>query len=365
MILSAYLSKKLSRLSFLGMLTVVYVHSFNFDDRYLWAGRPFSEELNVWNFIQVLVTNGLFRFGVPLFFFRAGLLMAETEAKYTALSRLKKRSLTLILPYVAWSLTGIGITWFFESRAEIAPFAEASWLRPFGNLPIHKWNLSQWFEGVIFQPVSFQLWFLKSLFIYSLLYPLLRKALTLKPYWFLGFFGLMWLTSSGFLFLFEGEGILFFSLGIFYAKDGMDPLKIRHFLSRFKVYWILPVILLGKTFLSFEFQGMEAPVYFLHKISQPLMVMAVWFGYDAVLGRFNKTPLESLSHYNFFIYGAHVPLVYYITDWIFAFYGKEDSMRFLVFVFLPVAVAMCAIIIGYLFEKLVYPLFWVFTGGRK
>ena len=365
MAITPYLSKKLSRLSFLGMLTVVYVHSFNFDDRYLWAGRPFSEEMNVWNFIQVLVTSGLFRFGVPLFFFRAGLLMAETESKYTHLSRAGKRSLTLLMPYVAWSLIGIGITWYFESNSSIAPFAESSWLRPFGNLEVHKWNASQWTESLFLNPISFQLWFLRSLFIYSLLYPLIIKGLTWNPIVLLSVFGFMWFLSFGGIFLIEGEGIFFFSLGIWFAKGGFDHEKLRTFISRTRLLWLLPLFLLGKTYLSFEFQHMELPVYLLHKICQPLLVIAVWFGYDFVLGSFKTTPLETLSRYNFFIYGAHVPLVYFLTDWIFSIYGKEDPFRFLVFLVLPLLVSFGAVIVGFILEKAVYPIFWILTGGRK
>ena len=363
--ISPYLSRKLSRLSFLGMLTVVYVHSFNFDDRYLWAGRPFFEEMNAFNFIQILVTNGLFRFGVPLFFFRAGMLMAATEEKYTPLTRLKKRGQTLLIPYLAWSLFGILITYYFESRPDLAPFAESSWLRPFGNLPVHKWDLSQWFESVLIQPVSFQLWFLRSLFMYSLLYPILVKGLSWKPQWILGTFCFLWLSSFGGIALVEGEGLFFFTLGIFFAKGGVNEVRILEFFLRYRLYWIALTVVLLKTFVSFQFDDQFLPVYLLHKIAQPLLVLSVWFGYDYVFGQIQHTPLEKLSRYNFFVYGAHVPLVYYLTDLLFSIYGKDDSIRFAVFCSLPLVVAASAIIIGFVLEKAVYPVFWVLTGGRK
>lgn len=363
--ISDYLSKKLSRLSFFGMLTVVYVHSFNFDDRYLWPGRPFSEDMNVWNFIQVLITNGLFRFGVPLFFFRAGLLMAETESRYSPLSRVKKRVQTLLLPYVAWSLIGIGITWYFESNPAIAPFAESSWLRPFGNLEVHKWSVIQWFEAVLITPVSFQLWFLRSLFMYSILYPFLVKALAWKPYWFLVAFAFFWFTSFGLPLFVEGEGLLFFTLGIFYAKGGIDVEKLKGIVFRYKILWVLPFLLLGKTGLAFESDNWIGLGYILHKFCQPLLVLAVWFGYDWLAGGIQKTPFEHLSRYNFFIYGLHVPLVYYLTDWIFKVEGNASSFRFVVFTFLPLAVAGVALTLGFILDKGLRPVFWVLTGGRK
>lgn len=347
------------------MLTVVYVHSFNFDDRYLWAGRPFFEEMNACNFIQILVANGLFRFGVPLFFFRAGMLMAATEEKYTPLTRLKKRGQTLLIPYVAWSLFGILITYYFESRPDLAPFADSSWLRPFGNLPVHKWDLSQWFESVLIQPISFQLWFLRSLFMYSLLYPVLLKGLAWQPKWILGIFCFLWISSFGGIVLIEGEGIFFFTLGIFYAKGGLNEDRIREFFLRYRLYLLALGLVLLKTFLSFQFDYLHLPVYLLHKIAQPLLVLSVWFGYDVLLGKIEHSHLEKLSRYNFFVYGAHVPLVYYLTDLLFSIYGKEDPVRFAIFCCLPLVVAASAIIIGFVMEKAVYPVFWVLTGGRK
>ena len=101
------------------MITVVYVHAFNFDDRYLWPGRPFEEAMNLPNFLQVLITNGLFRFGIPLFFLRSGFLIAETEERYTPLTRIKKRFHTLVLPYLAWSFIGLAIARHGGRRPDI------------------------------------------------------------------------------------------------------------------------------------------------------------------------------------------------------------------------------------------------------
>jgi len=96
-----------------------------------------------------------------------------------------------------------------------------------------------------------------------------------------------------------------------------------------------------------------------------LLVLSVWFGYDFLLGKFRYTPLEKLSRYNFFVYGAHVPLVYYLTDLLFSVYGKDDSIRFAVFCCLPLVVSASSVLIGFMLEKAVYPAFWVLTGGRK
>lgn len=367
-VLNPYLSTKLRRLSFLGMLSVVYVHSFNFDDRYLWAGRPFFEEMDAWNFLQVLITNGLLRFGIPLFFFRSGMLMVETEDRYTALGRLKKRSLTLLVPYLAWSFLGIGLTWLFELSPEWSVYPDIAHLRPFENLAVHKWTAAQWFESLFLRPVSFQLWFLRSLFLYSALYPLLRLGMKKIPWVLIAFFTIAWVLSIDMFFL-EGEGLLFFSLGIWLASGGFDPERVKKHLLRFGYYWVLALVLLAKTWMGFasdwEDRSMMTAGYFMHKFCQPLLMAAVWFGYDATLGKLTSTPLEGLSKYNFFVYGAHVPLVYYATDFLLQHLGRTSEVRFLIFLLLPLLVSVWAILLGKFLEKFVYPLFWLLTGGRK
>lgn len=367
-VLNPSLSLKLRRLSIIGMLSVVYVHAFNFDDRYLWAGRPFFEEMDFWNFTQVFITNGLLRFGIPLFFFRSGMLMVETETRYTPLARLKKRSLTLLLPYFAWGFLGIALTWCLEINPEWARFPDFAHLRPFDNLPVHEWSPAQWRDALLFHPVSFQLWFLRSLFVYSALYPLLRIGMKKIPWVLLSVFGIAWLLSIQQWFL-EGEGLLFFSLGIWMASGGFDPEKVKNHLLRYRYFWFLPVLLLGKTWLGFEANWERNDLitmgYFAHKLCQPLLMAAVWFGYDATLAKWKTIPLDGLSKYNFFVYGLHVPLVYYANDFFMELLGTSSGMRFAIFLLLPLMISMLAIVLGWLLEKGFRPLFWVLTGGRN
>jgi fucose 4-O-acetylase-like acetyltransferase len=361
------LSLKLSRLSFLGMLTVVYVHAFNFDNKYLWPGRPFDEELSVWTFLQVAITNGLFRFGIPLFFFRSGFLMAETESRYTPLTRIGKRTKTLLLPYVAWSLIGIGVTWLFEIRPDWDALISASGLRKFDDMRIHDWTWEQWLEGTLLEPISFQLWFLRSLFVYSALYPVLWLGLRNKSWIMITVLVVFWVLFSFPMFFIEGEGLLFFSLGILAGKGKLPVEKIKDFFIRYKLFWVGSLFLIFKTLYGFFPVGHTYIFlgYLMHKVCQVFMVGLVWFGYDFVLAKVNRTPLESLSRYNFFVYGSHVPLVYFVTDILLAEWGHQEPLRFFVFLGLPLVLSAIAIGFGWVLDKFAPPVFWVLTGGRK
>lgn len=345
------------------MVTVVYVHAFNFDDRYLWPGRPFEEAMNAPNFLQVLITNGLFRFGIPLFFLRSGFLLAETADRYSALGRFQKRLQTLLAPYLAWSMVGLAITYLLEISPQSAPFVASSWLRPFGNLPLHQWDLGQWLLGWTLHPISFQLWFLRSLFVYTLLYPLLVKGLQRFPIPILVVFGLAWILSLGFIA--EGEGLFFFSVGILLHKRSVNLENLGGLAKRIGLWWWLPVLLLGKTWLSFENYPVEIG-YFLHKGIQAPLVLAVWVLYDKTIGKISTpTWLDRLNPYNFYLYGFHVPVLYFATDFLLHIFGRNDYTRGGIFFLLPILIMGIAFFIGWILRQISIPAFKVFTGGRS
>ena len=346
------------------MITVVYVHAFNFDDRYLWPGRPFEEAMNLPNFLQILITNGLFRFGIPLFFLRSGFLIAETEERYTPLTRVKKRFQTLVLPYLAWSFIGLAIAYLLEISPSTAPFVQSSWLRPFNNTPLHELSWLQWLEAWVLQPISFQLWFLRSLFIYSILYPLLVKGLERFPIPILIFFGLAWILSVGFVI--EGEGLFFFSLGILLRKKEINLKNLSILADKIRLWWWLPALLLLKTWISFQ-DYIPVPVgYFLHKGLQAPLVLAVWVLYDKTIGLLSATTwLDKLNRYNFYLYGFHVPVLYFATDFLLELLGRNDFIRGGVFLILPLVIMTIAFLFGWILRQISIPLFKVFTGGRS
>jgi len=362
MALDLNLSQKFRRLSFLGMITVVYVHAFNFDDRYLWSGRPFEEVLNFENFLQVFIANGLLRFGVPLFFFRAGFLMAETDEHYTFKSRFSKKLKTLLMPYFAWALLAILVTYFFESQPFLNQFVVSAQLGKFG-LSVHQWNWEQWLTGLAGDPISFQLWFLRSLFIYSLLYPILVLGTTKRPWILLGFFTLAWVSGINLLIL-EGEGILFFTIGIVAQKHKWNLSVIAGFINKYQL-WIPTLIVVSlKAWLSFLPDNIMI-CWYLHHVQQLLLLLTFWGLYDASLGKIsNHIWLDKASRYNFFIYGFHVPILYYLTDLTFHFVGKESMTRLGVFILVPMILILFSMLWGWIMDKVFPKAFWVLTGGR-
>ncbi len=344
---------------------MVYVHAFNFQDRYLWESRIFSEALDFNSFFQVFVSNVLMRFGLPLFFMRAGYLMAESDEKYTPLSRIQKKAKTLLVPYVAWSSLGLLLTFAFESIAFTRPFVESSWLGPFNNLRIAELDFGQWMFSWLVHPISFQLWFLRNLFLYACLFPGLLFILKKYPWPLLIFLGLCWFLGIG-LFVLEGEGLFFFTLGIWVNKTKKGFVENTNWIKLRYLAW-LPLLMLAKTYFSFEAHHLD---FFwlglMHKIMQPCLLLAIWKLYDVMFEESSKTYfLDNLSRYTFFVYGFHVPVLYYATDMFHFLWGRSPETSLTIFIFLPPVISLIAVLFGFILRNWARPVYLVFTGFRE
>ncbi len=72
---SPYLSRKLSVLSFVAMVCVVFIHAYNYTDTFLQPTTMISEGFHPGAMVQFLISNALARFATPLFFCHIGLFV--------------------------------------------------------------------------------------------------------------------------------------------------------------------------------------------------------------------------------------------------------------------------------------------------
>jgi surface polysaccharide O-acyltransferase-like enzyme len=358
------LSLKMRRLSFFCTMTVVWVHAFNLDDRYLWPGYKIYSGFDWNSFIQLWFGNSLFRFAIPLFFLISGYLMAEREGRLTYPKMVGKRAKSLLVPYLAWSFVGLVLTFWWESDPFLNQFVESAHLRAMNNKPLHSLNFSDWLFTWILDPVSFQLWFLRTVFLYAVLYPFLVRVIDRYPTWYFSFMVVNWLISSGF-FIIEAEGLLFFSIGIFIRKKEFPVSRYPLPIPFYGLVMLVAFLSLGKTGLAFLPGDWTFPLaYLIHKIHQPLLLLVFWFGYDRLPVWKPGSWFDKLSATNFFIYGAHVPLVYYVTDWFFAEFGKDPVLRLGLFVLLPLTTILLSGLVALFLKRYIPALFKVFSGWR-
>jgi fucose 4-O-acetylase-like acetyltransferase len=367
--LTAFNSKKFKFWAFVSMVLLVFVHGYNLNQGYLQPWTMPGEPLTVTTFTEYWLSNGLFRFRIPMLFIISGYLFALSDNKPYK-ERAGKRVKTLLYPYLIWSAFGLLLSFVLE----LFPFsknvvAETHMMQLDENrMLLHQYH---WYEVIarwIFFPVSYQLWFIRVLLIYNLAYPALRWCVThkiAKPVFFTIAI-LFWLSTGG-LILIEGEGLLFFSLGIWMQKTNFNIDTPNKWLQ--PKLWCVVFIALSviKTLLAFAayFKGIEPVLLILHKLTVLSGLICAWYGCNALV-KFcmDKKWFAWLSAFSFMIYVLHAPLVVYATKAIFMQIPNWYNYRMFTYIVLPLSLIAVAVIIGAVLRRLLPKVYGFVTGGR-
>ena len=370
--LNPFLSQKFRFWSFVSMFLLVFVHGYNLEPRYLQPWTIPTEALTPAAFVQYLLANGLLRFRIPMLFIISGYLFALHDEQPHR-QRVRKRARTLLAPYLIWSAFGILLTFLLELHPSTRSGIASSHVVQIDDtrMLIHDYR---WYEVVIrwiFFPVSYQLWFIRVLFVYNLAYPLIVKAVTHKTarYVFFAIAVLSWLGTVGLVFV-EGEGLLFFALGVWIQKAGFPIESPRPWLN--PAGWLIAFVGLAtlKTWLAFRGQPlMGDSVYpllaLLHKGTVISGLVACWYGGDDVVRWCMARPwFVWLSAFSFMIYALHAPLVAYLIDPAIAVLQPMPSARLFAFILLPLAVIALCVATGAALRRVTPGFYGLLTGGR-
>ena len=369
---SDFNSRKFKFWSFLSMFLLVFVHGYNLHERYMQPWTMPGEPLNFTTFTEYFLANGIFRFRIPMLFIISGFLFALHDHRPYG-QRTKKRLRTLLLPYLIWSALGFAFTWALElfpySRAIVA----GSHIVQIDDsrMLLHNYHWYEMLGRWILIPVPYQLWFIRVLLIYNIAYPAIRWCVThrIAKWIFFGIAFLMWLRTMGFV-LFEGEGLLYFSLGVWIQKTNFNIDIPSRWLK--PLWWGVAFVLLAalKTVLAFLGQpvlgnGIFPVLIILHKLVILSGLITAWYGCNGLVDWcMHRKWFVWLSAFSFMIYAMHAPLVAYATDTVFAFVSPVPHSRLLTYIFLPLAVIAFAVGTGALLRKSWPGLYGVLTGGR-
>jgi fucose 4-O-acetylase-like acetyltransferase len=356
----------------MAMFLLVFVHGYNLNIRFLQPWTTPGEGLTVTGFTEYFLANGILRFRIPMLFIISGFLYALQDYKPYK-QRTGKRFRTLILPYLVWSALGFAFTFGLEMIPWGRNLVAASNIVRIdeSRVLLHDYT---WYEMLfrwILIPVPYQLWFIRVLFIYNLAYPALRWCVTnrIARWIFFPFAVLLWLSTQGFVFI-EGEGILFFSLGIWVQKTAFDIETPKRWLN--PLWWGIAFVSLaaGKTILAFLGEpvlgfAVYPVISVMHKLVVLSGLIACWYGCDPLVRWCMARPwFVWISAFSFMIYAMHAPLVAYATELVFSWINHWPLYRILTYVFLPMAIIGLCIGVGALLRRTLPKVYGVLTGGR-
>ena len=302
--MNRFISQKFRFFTFTSIALLLFVHGYNLQTSYLTPHSQVSEPLTLTTFLEYLIANGLLRFRLAMLFLISGYIFALQDEK-PFLPRIRHRLNTLIVPFLIWSAWGLAVTFVLQLIPFTAVAVKAAHLDQLGdNRPY--WQIG--WAGVLYRwivkPVSFQLWFIRSLFIYNLLYPVIKWAVLKYPVIWFSLVVIFWHTIFNFYFI-EGQGLFFFSLGVFLLKTKYPIAKRPTWFKPF-IAWLFYIgIAVIKTFLALELEPNSPYAYFvlfgLHEVCVVAGILSMWFTLDPFIKWIMEKPwFLWLTSFSFF-----------------------------------------------------------------
>ena len=358
------LSRTVSFLRFPLIVAVVFIHTglgkVRMDGQTLISHGMFP----VFDFVDGLVANEFARIAVPLFFFISGyFFFSRPGFSWEAYGRkLKKRTSTLLVPYVFWNLLMVGLSFlgqtFLSSMTSgdhklIADFTWLDWLNVF------------WDHRGDNMPANYPFWFIRDLMTLCVLSPLVYGFIRYTRRWGVALLGILYVAGLlPKLWLYSADPYFFF-WGAWFALNGKDftdsfqpclRLALAGYIllvvaSRLSAYQLLP-----------DDAGWGDAAHRLGVIAGlVLSVSAVAHGIAA--GKLKASPL--LQGSTFFIYAYHAAAIMFLCKlWVKLCRPSTDAEVTAAFFALPVIVVCLGIGLHALCQRCCPRLLSVVTGNR-
>jgi fucose 4-O-acetylase-like acetyltransferase len=366
--ISRFLSQKLRFYTFVSIVLLLFVHGYNLKWTYLVPFSTVSEDLTSTTFIEYLFANGLLRFRIPLLFIISGFIYAMQDKRSYG-EQLGKRARTLLVPYLIWSAIGLAITFLWQQFPITARAVSEATLDQLGdNRPYTEIGWAGILKRWLLTPIAFQLWFILALFLYDLMYPFITWVLKKYAYWWFALTFLVWFFELS-VFVIDGRGLFFFSLGIWLQKTNFNLEKKPEWLSLYIVWLLFIGLSVIKTFMAFELEaGTRLTYWILNLLHQGTVlsgIIAVWFGADAVVRWcMRRQWFLWSSSFSFFIFGLHIPLLAYVTRLFYIYGSRIPNYRLLTYFIAPAFVLLICIGLAAFTRKLLPAFYRLATGGR-
>jgi len=365
MIIDEKTSHRITSLRFILAVLVVFIHN-----NYMLATVANSGENLLFNqsrfgeFIQLVISGGLACGAVPLFFLFTGYLQVKKNDPYTTL--IKKRIHSLLIPYFIW--IGIYLLYNTLGKVLLLKIAPSLIANPDAVYSFYSWKAKDWFSYIIGysniqggNPLAGgQFWFVRDLFLFVVFSPVIIFLLKKIPFLFLTLLFIIYICLDFSLNENLTYSLLFYSLGLTWGiynidlLNKIDRIKWWELLILFIICFAGPIIFGYNLIIGTKYNSIIACLILL-KLSSILINNTKIY-----------TKLSSLSHYSFFLYAIHMPVLLTIIQklWIKCFPMKNTFFCLFEYFGASLLIILIGTGIGILIRKGIPGFFKILTGGR-
>jgi len=353
--MNPYLSRKLRVISFILIVMVVFLHAHNINGK--------GDMLNY--YVQNFISNGITKVSVALFFVISGYLffinigIAEID---DFKRKIESRLRTVLLPYLLWSLWGIIFFFILQS----IPFSKSFFN---SDLIVDK-SFQEILHILFVKPLPYQLWFLRHLFLFVLLSPIiyflgknLRGAILLVIIAPL-LLKIVEIPENDFI---HNRSFAYFCLGSFLGLHAKDRVK--------KIYpqWGIITLLLWLSLVTWRIIGDSQMLIndkiwrnFIQHVEYFVGIFALWSFYDYLnhSKAIESKKLPAFLSFAFFLYVSHEPILTMLKKIGLKVLGNGSTSQLVTYFSVPILTILLCISIGMLLKKVLPSLYSLLTGGR-
>ena len=294
--------------------------------------------------------------GVPGFFFISGFLFFFSKKRYN--QKILTRFNTLLVPYLLWNalLLGLYIIAFCVGFPQdingksISDYTTIDYIRAF-------WDRGSYDDGN-FVPVLCPFWYIRNLFIVSILSPLLYYIIKYLREFFIGIIAIWWLFTPHNAFI--SQTVLFFSLGAYFSIFNNNPLD---FFIRYRKLFILLCCIFAVADIVFHTIYVTLINLQIHRLALIFNIPALFLiaNYNCQRGFTSKL----LPNAAFIVFSVHYPIVVIIRKVCATKFGEASVLIHIPLYFTCVLFATATSILFYLcLDKYLPKLKNILSGNR-
>lgn len=299
------------------IMMVVFIHMSPKTINLIDAKYSLLSGHGIYNIIKILFSHTITSIAVPTFFLISGFLFFSNFQDWSWKGYQKKigsRIKTLLIPYILWNLIPFLL---IVGKCLIGDISNGNpttgtldfFYNNIGRIfyVFHEWESSStdWLGNHLYStaPLNVPLWFVRDLFVISLLTPIIYLAVTKINIWlilalFFAYISKIWTQIPGL----DIESIFYFTVGAFFA---INKINFVEFADKYK-YYLLPtsaILLVACTIYDgnkTEIGHNIIPFYICTSI------LSVFYLASTAIDRYNIKPNKFLVSACFFIYVSHV-----------------------------------------------------------
>jgi len=338
--LTPYLSQKIRNISLLAIIMVFIQHGS--------YGLP---NTGIQSIFKHLVSFGIADYPVSFFFIVSGYFLSRKFAPTFSwyLTELKKRSISLLVPYLIYIFLGF---WLFDCSSHI--------------------TILDGLGVTSLLPAVGPLWYIRTLILLCLLSPIIISATTIMArHTFCRYIG-FGIFLSACLIAFParkslGMSTLYFSFGTFLAVYGSCFTTIS---TKFKCYMCLSLLFTALCFKLYHithFPICDTDEVYLRWLVIPFTIGSIWYGYDLLFKNcVIAMPrwLEFSSETTFFAYCVESFVRLGLNKAIYASGHQQLANTSLGIVFSALVIASIGFVIARLLQLTIPKFYTILSGGR-